>query len=467
MGHPKLARLSALCNAFLFCCHRIDKRAKRKRPILGEDFVANNQRSIEAFHAPSLIMSSSIWPPLGRIPRILVVGAFLCGLANVLVMYHYGDQLRNYPLHWRILLPTQQPPIPSPIPVPETSLLPNATFSACLLVKDDNDILNEWIAYHYFVLNLRTLILATDPTSTQSPAELLQRWRSLTDMKIIEWTDPDYMPTEFVQKGVFPSEYNLTQEEFGNVPMTEHAMLLISIHRYRQRVFLAKCMKTLKVQGHSWMMHIDTDEYVTVSKLLRNMKHEGLTIPNTDQPGAVLNVLQQTVRNTSDLVHYPCIGMLRVLFGSVESQPQEVHANVPTGFDAVRFETFRWRYHGHPHDKKLRKFPKMILDISAIPEADFPDIACSVHRPIEQYCQRRRQLHYVRFRNTPIALNHYLGSWERYSARNDIRRSRDVYDLKAKQDCCKDDYARKWLNGFVKQVGSDKASQLLQDYLSE
>jgi len=70
-------------------------------------------------------------------------------------------------------------------------------------------------------------------------------------------------------------------------------------------------------------------------------------------------------------------------------------------------------------------------------------------------------------RKQPIALNHYLGSWDRYNARSDIRRSRESYDGKANQNCCKDSFARKWLAGFVKLVGEKTASQLLNQYLKE
>jgi hypothetical protein len=37
------------------------------------------------------------------------------------------------------------------------------------LIKDDNDILNEWIAYRYHFLNLRHMIVAVDPISATSP----------------------------------------------------------------------------------------------------------------------------------------------------------------------------------------------------------------------------------------------------------------------------------------------------------
>jgi hypothetical protein len=87
------------------------------------------------------------------------------------------------------------------------ALSPKANFAACLLVKDDNDILSEWIAYHYHSLNMRFLIVAVDPHSAQSPSSILARWKLLTDLDVIEWKDEMYMPPYFLQNGHAPLQY--------------------------------------------------------------------------------------------------------------------------------------------------------------------------------------------------------------------------------------------------------------------
>jgi len=38
--------------------------------------------------------------------------------------------------------------------------------------------------------------------------------------------------------------------------MTEEAVMEVSNHRYRQRVFLAQCMKSFRQAGLSWVVHI-------------------------------------------------------------------------------------------------------------------------------------------------------------------------------------------------------------------
>jgi hypothetical protein len=106
--------------------------------------------------------------------------------------------------HFGPKLLTPQPP----------ALADNTTFSACLLIKDDNAILSEWIAYHYHTVNLRHLVVAIDPSSVESPMKILNRWRRMTNMDIFEWTDSDYMPQTFLDTGYPPKEYLQDESEF-------------------------------------------------------------------------------------------------------------------------------------------------------------------------------------------------------------------------------------------------------------
>ena len=60
------------------------------------------------------------------------------------------------------------------------------TFSGCLLIKDQNDILPEWLTYHWTVLPLRRLIVAVDPLSITDPTPFLDLYKSL-GMNITVW----------------------------------------------------------------------------------------------------------------------------------------------------------------------------------------------------------------------------------------------------------------------------------------
>ena len=140
----------------------------------------------------------------------------------------------------------------------------DVTFSACLLIRDDNDILNEWIAYHYHVLNMKRLIVAVDPGSETSPAAILDPWRDT--MEIDLWNDDDYMPNRFLDTGIPPAEDIKNLTKFKDVSSKE--MMEINVHRYRQRVFLTECFKQVKEEKRTWAVHVDTDEYVVPSTYL-------------------------------------------------------------------------------------------------------------------------------------------------------------------------------------------------------
>ena len=88
--------------------------------------------------------------------------------------------------------------------------------AACLLLKDDNGQLIEWIAYHYHTLPLRYLVVATDPTSITSPLEVLQRWNKTMGMDIQLWDEPVYFPLNVRKDDALKLKNNKTS------PMVSH-----------------------------------------------------------------------------------------------------------------------------------------------------------------------------------------------------------------------------------------------------
>jgi hypothetical protein len=369
---------------------------------------------------------------------------------------HATNELKDVPV-------VESRKVPRVIDPSNLDLSPQATFSACLLIKDDNDILSEWIAYHYHVLKMRKIIVAVDPLSTESPSHILQRW-SMTDLEIFEWSDEQFMPDHFIKTGEVPPAKPRLVSTIEKKHNSQADITEIIRHRYRQRVFYAKCIRDLRDKGSSWTIHIDTDEYAVPNKQLRQQTPTGFEIPPIEQPGSVLNILQQTVAEQFN-VSYPCIPAHRVIFGSDESSYETLSLMDPPGFNASRFETLRWRYHAPMNKAILRGRPKAILDVSAIPEEFMPvNMVHSIHKPIEKLCIQN-----VRY--PPVSLNHYLGSWERYNARDDKRRSRAKYEEKASKVSAQpeeDDVTGLWLKGFVDYVGKGVAAELLgQTYLEK
>jgi hypothetical protein len=132
----------------------------------------------------------------------------------------------------------------------------NTTFSFCLLIKDDNEILNEWIAYHYHTINLRHLIVAVDPLSSTSPSSIFEEWRQVFRLQVTEWTDQDYMPKFFLQNKYHRirdflqlkqnPNTNMWTEGITNQTVIEQTLQTINNHRFRQVVFLKKCVVSIR-----------------------------------------------------------------------------------------------------------------------------------------------------------------------------------------------------------------------------
>lgn len=351
-------------------------------------------------------------------------------------------------------------------------------FSACLLIKDDNDLLNEWLAYHTHVLDLRYLVVAVDPSSETSPTLIFDRWRNLTDIEIIEWTDETFMPKTFLEKGYHEDPNQIVRDAAksqwheGNEDAEKVWMdnLIISNHRFRQITFVSRCLKHIKDKGRSWTMHIDTDEFVTVNPFLRNTTQRNvamLRIGPVEEPYSLLKVLQQVYNHKvlREKSNHPCISMPRLLFGSVEF-PHNSTVQVPPTFDVKAMETQRWQYHTDFEDDERNAQPKVIIDVSHVhPKDDMFSKPFSIHRPSRRLCRSMGTLNFRQLQRFPLTVNHYTGSYERYFSKNDTRRSARAYNFKAKVSAAHDDWLAPWIHGFVQRHGLAKAKLLLREHV--
>lgn len=385
--------------------------------------------------------------------------------------------------------------------------------TACLLLKDDNDLLSEWIAYHYHALKMRHVMVALDPSSQTSPMGIFQSWANLTNLTFSIWTDDVYMPAFFLKNGyVVPPQLIKTAaneskwHEGHESPQQVLAdKMRIANHRFRQKTFLAHCIRNLKANHGTWLMHIDTDEFVVVNPFLRsaNISYESSSlleyIPTTPAPPNTLFLfLQQLVaQGEAKNLNYPCISMPRLQFGAVEDdKPLDAHQatrQLDNHWNLSTFETLRWKYHTNYTDAERNGQPKVILDVSQVPPNDkmMGAKVFSIHRPSLTLCRNKDQMDFTSTRRYPLTVNHYMGSWERYSARNDSRRSyrvsralvvdglflacgthpewlycwlnvaRKAYKTNANLRNGRDDWLKDWLSGFERVHGTRLASQLL------
>ena len=85
-------------------------------------------------------------------------------------------------------------------PVEDVKIFPktNKTIAACMLAMDDSIRLAEWLAYHYTILPLGSLMIAVDPDSQSQKRvlEILDLWKDR--INIIAYTnDSEWMPYKY------------------------------------------------------------------------------------------------------------------------------------------------------------------------------------------------------------------------------------------------------------------------------
>jgi Glycosyl transferase family 2 len=351
--------------------------------------------------------------------------------------------------------------IPSPASLVRQRSSPNQedeAFSACMLIMDDNHRLTEWMAYHYHVLPLRYLVVAIDPNSETSPSLILDQWRK-QGMTIIEWNNTQ------IYGGKLKHYERLI---YSKEQKPQH-------HRQRQNMFVRNCLCHMKKNKRTWVLLIDSDEYLLFNgKVGTKDNYAKIPYPSLQEEGAILKFLKTYRNDPQAKMNKPCISIPRMLFGAVGSSDKEIQRMVPPGFDPHKFDTLQYRKHirrpvtyHHP----LNGWGKSIIDVSRVPWSDFPSLIeafqtvpflVNIHEPMPKVCPRP----FIPDNQTLFRINHYVGSWEAFSYRQDARQSegRNIskWKLKADRDEQTDDNIRPWFVGFVDKYGPKKASNMLQ-----
>jgi hypothetical protein len=265
------------------------------------------------------------------------------------------------------------------------------SFSACLLIKDNNILLPEWLAYHYTVLPLRRLIVGVDPMSHTDPSHILDKYSTI-GMNITIWTNDSYW-----EDGLMPHE----KKSFPITNETDHE----SMHNryvHRQKTFLKACLTQLHNELRSWTMLIDTDEYFAfnyydekegpptwckknetcASEYKRAISGESHVRTKLDRSPAatVAQYIAKHVDLQFDTVDKPCIIFGRYLFVSNrEGNTNEIQKGLDPDFNATLFHTFRYQYRSPLWSMQMGK---PIIDASRY-KGQYIN---NVHRPLGGLC---------------------------------------------------------------------------------
>lgn len=346
-------------------------------------------------------------------------------------------------------LSTTTPTTPS-APPPPTPL------AACLLFKDDNDLFQEWLAYHYTMFSLRYLIVGEDYHNSHNPRSILHLYN---DSNLQYWIWP---PDHFT---------SLKHTVSGNVTKFQaHRALVV-----RQKHFVTQCLKFVQTQllpNVTWTALIDPDEYLVVRSLHNNddkandqLHHNHTQPPPQHTRPTSKDALPIPFHFASDGGGPSCLTLPRLLIGPLENR-----SCVPKS----ALSTLRFAQHAAPHDFAYSGYAKAIVDVSrlSLPSSGIK----SIHRPVNacphagitlhQHVQQQQQQQQKQKQQSSLIyyLHHYHGSWEQYVARGDARR--DSTEWQRRQhvnagivDCIAQ---QQWVSTFV-QSGPPAAVQALRN----
>ncbi|KAI2506933.1 hypothetical protein MHU86_7525 [Fragilaria crotonensis] len=314
----------------------------------------------------------------------------------------------------------------------------NESFSACLLVMDDNFRLYEWIAYHYHVLPLRYLVVAADSRSKNFPNAVLDVFRQQLNMTIVSWNDSDYISWDEplrADAGVLEKKYR---------------------HQYRQRSFLAKCLRHMHQHRRTWTALWDVDEFIAFNGYNWTRQNAATNLSATSPQD--MSELGSILRYLKEFGEDKGLSMKRILVGSLEI-PSLMNESHP--FDPRRFDTLRYRFRAK-NVNKLNGQGKCMLNVQKI--SSFPVRVRNPHRPVLEICPGAKGERLVR---NPFFLHHFIGSWEAYSYRDDGRRGSEktykAYVERAQQSGVYENKISHWMPAFVENVGKVRARVLLQN----
>jgi len=198
------------------------------------------------------------------------------------------------------------------------------SFSACIMWMDENYRLEEWLAYHYYVLKLRYVVITIDTKSETSPQAIIDRWtnndNANLNMTIVTMTPPKYM-----------INYRMWMKriELSRVTPTEENMYTnVDYIIKNQKAFYRACTRHLIEQNRTWTSYHDLDEFVTFGDGNDDPQALALHTHKMKQPGYILhrlNSIKQQMAPDSyvNVTGLSCLAIDRKRYVSRELSPEE------------------------------------------------------------------------------------------------------------------------------------------------
>jgi hypothetical protein len=202
--------------------------------------------------------------------------------------------------------------------------------------------------------------------------------------------------------------------------------------------------------------HFHSDEFIvyTFYNQTTSLTDKVIQTPqDLTNPGTVIQYLEPNDPERA------CVSLNRALVGAKEIDFSILQNEVNDLVHVKQLDTLRFRYH-NDWDARLNGRNKVMLNVQYVNHTAFVK---TPHRPA-----RNLECFFTPTKKSSFYLKHYISSWEAFSFRDDSRRYRErsyaAWHSRAFQTSKHyDDSIVSWLDGFVQNVGKEKALALLQN----
>jgi len=353
------------------------------------------------------------------------------------------------------------------------------------MVKGGNNLLSEWISYHYTVLPLRYLLVITDADNPENPNSVLEKWTSaktnlnwwLTNVSLIDNVHGEFSTEKSQHFYRFKHPVGRRQPN-NTVALNQYVAHVLLKHK--QSAMITYCTNFLKEKDVRWVTLYDTDEFLAINRIgigeiSEHEKSLGKALttwnatydafgsrPNLPPMGSNATVVE--IIESFERIQQPlksCHSVPRVSVGAFENftcpGSEGTKEFVKANFDYQSLDTLRFQQHAEKENFSKNRYGKVIMDVSNINVKQTPS---NVHRPFKQDCPRP----FADFKKAPFYLMHYSGDWGKFKAKGDTRRGYEQWKerggIRDSTSCCQQEIHR-WVSRFVDQVGLDRANYLL------
>jgi hypothetical protein len=334
---------------------------------------------------------------------------------------------------------------------PTSDVYAIADFSSCLIVpKQDADKLSEWLAYHFYALETRYVVVLPDPEVDGTVSDVLDKWKSV--LNIVSWSEKNLFDAKDTRRTVSRRGHEDEAAYQGR----------------REASFYHNCAAHMQRNGRTIVSFQKVNEFATINV-------DAVTNANTlmKEPSALVRVLEYA-QATQIVADSSCTSTYRTAFSTAQSTVDEIQAHMPELLQGqLPLSTLQFGVHDGTNNPIPPTMGTAFVNVAALP-ADRKALS------VTQYGTIRGRFEFAPFCPTPaVAAATATSAPDQQSTPPAIFRmhvypsssaavvvaavdtANSTEAATSSAQAVQNDSVAPWIKGFVQQVGAEQAALLL------